>query len=40
MDLTVPVLQTILSTAFDVLPIVLFIFVFQVFVIRQPIRDV
>jgi hypothetical protein len=32
-------LQTILSTSLDVLPIVLFIFLFQVFVIRQPVRD-
>ena len=40
MDLTVSALKTILSTAFDVLPIVLFIFLFQLFVIRQPIRDV
>jgi hypothetical protein len=39
-DLTGSALETILSTAFDVLPIVLFIFLFQVFVIRQPIRDV
>ncbi len=39
MDLTGPAMKTILSTAFDVLPIVLFIFVFQVFVIRQPIHD-
>lgn len=40
MVLTGPALKTILSTAFDVLPIVLFIFLFQVFVIRQPLRDV
>jgi len=33
-------LKTILSTSLDVLPIVLFIFLFQVFVIRQPVRDV
>jgi len=32
-------LKTILSTSLDVLPIVLFIFLFQVFVIRQPVRD-
>jgi hypothetical protein len=38
-DLTGPALKTILSTAFDVLPIVLFIFLFQLFVIRQPIKD-
>ena len=40
MDLTWPALKTIMSTAFDVLPIVLFIFLFQLFVIRQPVRDV
>jgi hypothetical protein len=34
-----PALKTILSTSFDVLPIVLFIFLFQLFVIRQPIRN-
>jgi hypothetical protein len=32
-------LKTILSTSLDVLPIILFIFLFQLFVIRQPIRD-
>jgi hypothetical protein len=39
MDLMSSGLKTILSTSFDVLPIVLFIFMFQVFVIRQPVRD-
>lgn len=39
MDLIVSGSRTILSTSFDVLPIVLFIFVFQIFVIRQPVRD-
>jgi hypothetical protein len=38
-DLMGPIVRTILSTALDVLPILLFIFVFQLFVIRQPIRD-
>jgi hypothetical protein len=37
MDLMSSGLKTILSTSFDVLPIVLFMF--QVFVIRQPVRD-
>lgn len=40
MDMIGTALKTIVSTSFDVLPIVLFIFLFQVFVIRQPIRDV
>jgi len=31
--------HTLLSTSTDVLPIVLFILLFQVFVIRQPVRD-
>jgi hypothetical protein len=35
-----PGMKTILSTSMDVLPIVLFIILFQVFVIRQPLRDV
>lgn len=39
MDLMASGLKTILSTSLDVLPIILFIFLFQVFVIRQPIRD-
>jgi hypothetical protein len=39
MDMIGSGLKTILSTSLDVLPIVLFIFVFQIFVIRQPIRD-
>lgn len=39
MDLIGSGLRTILSTSADVLPIVLFIIAFQVFVIRQPIRD-
>ena len=39
MDMMGPVVKTILSTALDVLPILLFIFLFQLFVIRQPIRD-
>ena len=34
-----PMVKTILSTALDVLPILLFIFLFQLFVIRQPIHD-
>ena len=34
-----PMVKTILSTALDVLPILLFIFLFQLFVIRQPIRN-
>jgi hypothetical protein len=38
-DLMASGVKTILSTSFDVLPIILFIFLFQVFVIRQPIRD-
>jgi hypothetical protein len=40
MDMMSSGLKTILSTSLDVLPIVLFIFLFQIFVIRQPIRDV
>ena len=40
MDLMGPGMTTILSTSMDVLPIVLFIILFQVFVIRQPLRDV
>lgn len=39
MDLMASGLKTILSTSLDVLPIILFIFLFQLFVIRQPIRD-
>ena len=39
MDMMVTGLKTILSTSTDVLPIVLFIILFQMFVIRQPIRD-
>jgi len=38
-DMTGPMVTTILSTALDVLPILLFIFLFQLFVIRQPIRN-
>jgi len=38
-DMTGPMVKTISSTALDVLPILLFIFLFQVFVIRQPIRN-
>jgi hypothetical protein len=38
-DLIRAALQTLLSTAGDVLPIVIFIGVFQVFVIRRPIRN-
>jgi hypothetical protein len=33
------ILSTLLSTCFDVLPIVVFIFVFQLLVIRRPLRD-
>jgi hypothetical protein len=40
MDLISPVLKSLLSTSTDVLPIILFIILFQVFVIRQPVRDV
>ena len=40
MDLMGTGLRTILSTSTDVLPIILFIILFQVFVIRQPVRDV
>ena len=40
MDLMGPGMKTILSTSMDVLPIVLFIILFQVFVIRQPLRDI
>lgn len=39
MDLTGSAVGTVLSTALDVLPILLFIFLFQLFVIRQPIRN-
>ena len=39
MDMMGPMVKTILSTALDVLPILLFIFLFQLFVIRQPIHD-
>lgn len=39
MDMIAPALKTILSTSADVLPIVLFIIFFQLFVIRQPVRD-
>ena len=39
MDMTGAMLTTIASTARDVLPILLFIFIFQLFVIRQPIRN-
>jgi hypothetical protein len=31
--------RTVVATSFDVLPIVLFIFAFQIFVIRQAVRD-
>ena len=40
MDMMGPGMKTLLSTSTDVLPIVLFIILFQVFVIRQPIRDI
>jgi len=40
MDLIRASVYTLLSTSTDVLPIVLFILLFQVFVIRQPVRDV
>ena len=40
MDLIASGLKTILSTSLDVLPIIVFIFLFQIFVIRQPVRDV
>ncbi len=40
MDMIGPGIETVLSTSKDVLPIVLFIILFQVFVIRQPIRNV
>ena len=40
MDLMGAGMKTILSTSMDVLPIVLFIILFQVFVIRQPLRDI
>jgi hypothetical protein len=39
MDMIGPGMKTVLSTSKDVLPIVLFIILFQVFVIRQPVRD-
>ncbi|MDH3585769.1 MAG: DUF1538 domain-containing protein, partial [Gammaproteobacteria bacterium] len=39
MDMMSSGLKTILSTSADVLPIVLFIIFFQLFVIRQPVRD-
>lgn len=39
MDLTGSAVGTVLSTALDVLPILLFIFLFQLFVIRQPVRN-
>ena len=39
MDLTGSAVGTILSTALDVLPILLFIFLFQLFVIKQPVRN-
>ena len=37
--MTGSMMTTILSTALDVLPILLFIFLFQLFVIRQPVRN-
>jgi hypothetical protein len=40
MDMIGPGMKTVLSTSKDVLPIVLFIILFQVFVIRQPVRDI
>lgn len=39
MDLTGSAVSTILSTALDVLPILMFIFLFQLFVIKQPVRN-
>jgi hypothetical protein len=39
-DLIASGLKTVLSTSLDVLPIIVFIFLFQIFVIRQPVRDV